>query len=264
MSDADRGEDPRPVARLDDVTRRFDGGLVALDGVSLSVHEGEFVSVVGPSGCGKSTLLSLLAGLAAPDAGRVWRRDARPGEVGMVFQEATLMPWADVRANVMLPLTLLGEPRGACARRADEALARVGLDGFAQARPFELSGGMRMRAAIARALVTRPRLLLLDEPFGALDELTREAMNDQLLDLWASSGLTCVFVTHSLYEAVYLSTRVVLMSPRPGRIRAEHRVDWPYPRGEAFRADPSFTRLRSALSARLREDAVTPAGDVGP
>jgi NitT/TauT family transport system ATP-binding protein len=243
---------PPPVLALDGVSRRYPGGLLALQGLSFEVAEGEFVSIVGPSGCGKSTLLSMLAGLSLPETGRVVSSVREPGELGVVFQDPTLMPWASVVDNIAMPLRLLRRPSGEVARQVDEALASVGLQGFARSLPAELSGGMRMRVSIARALVTRPRLLLMDEPFAALDEMTRETMNEQLLALWRSLGLTCVFVTHSLYEAVFLSTRVLVMSPRPGRIVDEVAIDAAIPRNEHWRATADFASLRADLSACLR------------
>lgn len=245
------------VLALQQVSRRFPGGLLALDDVSTDIREGEFVTIVGPSGCGKSTLLALIAGLAQPDEGQVMSQARRPGELGMVFQEPTLMPWATVADNVALPLRLLGRPAGEIAGRVERALVDVDLAAFAGSLPTELSGGMRMRAAIARALVTGPRLLLMDEPFAALDEMTREQMNEQLLALWHRLGITCVFVTHSLYEAVFLSTRVLIMSPRPGRINGETLIDEAYPRGAQWRDSASFAALRAALAQTLRSTGGT-------
>ncbi len=241
-----------PVLALQQISRRFSGGLLALDDISVEIREGEFVTVVGPSGCGKSTLLNLMAGLALPDGGLVISQARSPGELGMVFQEPTLMPWASVADNVALPLRLLGRPAGEIARCVERALLDVDLAGFAASLPAELSGGMRMRVAIARALVTGPRLLLMDEPFAALDELTREQMNEQLLALWHRLGITCVLVTHSLYEAVFLSTRVLIMSTRPGRIIAETRIDEAYPRGAPWRDSASFAATRAQLARTLR------------
>lgn len=240
---------------LQQVSRRFPGGLLALDGISAEIREGEFVSIVGPSGCGKSTLLALMAGLAVADEGRVMSQAPLPGELGMVFQEPTLMPWATVAENVALPLRLLGRPAGEIAGRVERALLDVDLAAFAASLPAELSGGMRMRAAIARALVTGPRLLLMDEPFAALDEMTREQMNEQLLALWHRLGITCVFVTHSLYEAAFLSTRVLIMSARPGRIIGDTRIEEAYPRGADWRDSADFAAVRAALAQTLRASA---------
>lgn len=196
------------------------GGVLALDGLSFAVAQGEFVSLLGPSGCGKSTALRLAAGLLTPDAGAVTFPSGKP-EIGFVFQEPTLMPWADALTNTRLPLDLKTMPRREANARAAAALARVGLAGFERALPRELSGGMKMRVSVARALVAQPRLLLLDEPFAALDEITRNRLGDDLLRLWQEDGLTVLFVTHSVSESSYLSERVLVMTPRPGRIAAD-------------------------------------------
>jgi NitT/TauT family transport system ATP-binding protein len=205
---------------LSRVAKRFastqkEGGTQALTDLSFSIAAGEFVSLLGPSGCGKSTALRLAAGLLMPDAGRI---SYPADEIGFVFQEPTLMPWADALTNTRLPLDLKRMPRGQADDRATAALARVGLAGFERAYPRELSGGMKMRVSIARALVAQPRLLLLDEPFAALDEITRNALGEDLLKLWREDGLTVLFVTHSAAESSYLSQRVLVMTPRPGRI----------------------------------------------
>jgi NitT/TauT family transport system ATP-binding protein len=202
---------------LKGIGKRFANGTEALRDLSFTVGKGEFVSLLGPSGCGKSTALRLIAGLLAPDAGHVEYPDGKP-EIGFVFQEPTLMPWADALTNARLPLDLKRMPRGEADRRAAAALARVGLNGFERAYPRELSGGMKMRVSIARALAAQPKLLLLDEPFAALDEITRNALGDDLLKLWREDGLTVLFVTHSVSESSYLSQRVLVMTPRPGRI----------------------------------------------
>jgi NitT/TauT family transport system ATP-binding protein len=223
----------------------------------LSVEAGEFLSLVGPSGCGKSTALRLIAGLAAPSEGRV-RWDGKdmppkPGEIGFVFQEPTLMPWARVLANVTLPLKLAHLPRPEAEDRARDALALVGLQGFERSFPRELSGGMRMRVSIARALVMRPRLLLMDEPFAALDEITRLKLNDDLLALWAERGLAIVFVTHSVYESAYLSTRVAIMAARPGRIVAQQHLAAPMPRDAAYRHGTEYGAECARISAALAQ-----------
>ncbi len=251
---------PRAALSLTHVRREFPGGRVALADVSLQVGDGEFLSLLGASGCGKSTVLRLLSGLDAPTAGQIAR--AGDGIPGYVFQDAALMPWATVRRNVELPLTLRGE-RGAGVRaKVDAALRDVGLADSADAVPRELSGGMRMRASLARALVTRPRLWLLDEPFGALDEITRFALNQALLSLCQPTDgtppATAVFVTHSVYEAVFLSQRVVVMA-RPGRIASEIRIDAPYPRDAAFRATPRFTAWCAEVSDALQRANATEA-----
>jgi len=206
------------------VGRRFPGGVEALGDISLRVATSDFVALLGPSGCGKSTLLRLIAGLDRPDAGEIdWDlgHAPAPGEAGFVFQDATLLPWASAEENVYLPLRLRGMRRARALPAVRAALADVGLAGFERARPRTLSGGMRMRVSIARALVTRPRLLLMDEPFAALDEFTRHKLQADLLALWRELGCTIVFVTHSIYEACFLARRIVLMTPRPGRIARE-------------------------------------------
>jgi NitT/TauT family transport system ATP-binding protein len=235
---------------LSGITRKYPSGLLALDHVDLTIAEGSFTSVVGPSGCGKSTLLRMIAGLDAPTSGTI---AGRPDEVGLVFQDATLMPWADVEANVYLPLRLAGLARADAAPRIAEALSLVGLTEFAKAYTRALSGGMRMRVAIARALVTRPRLLLMDEPFAALDEITRNRLNDDLLRLWRDQKFTTVFITHSVFESVYLSTDIAVMTPRPGRVMARHRIGGPALRDAGFRADPAYLEGCRAVSHDLEQ-----------
>jgi NitT/TauT family transport system ATP-binding protein len=236
---------PDVLVRMAGVSKRFDSGTLALRDLDLEIGRHEFVSLLGPSGCGKSTALRLIAGLSSPSAGRIeWLEPARAthrGDIGFVFQEPTLMPWATVFDNVRLPLRL--QHRGSAAGVADDvqsAIAMVGLGGFERAYPRELSGGMKMRVSIARALVTRPRLLLMDEPFAALDEITRIRLNNDLLDLWRREAWTVIFVTHSVYESVYLSSRIMVMAARPGRIVAEHPIDAPYPRDEDFRTSSRY------------------------
>lgn len=223
--------------------------------LNLDVHQGEFVSLVGPSGCGKSTALRLVAGLSQPTAGEIaWAPDARgSSDVAFVFQEPTLLPWSRVWENVYLPLRLRGETRSAARDRVDGALSLVGLGDFHHAYPRELSGGMKMRVAIARALVTRPRVLLMDEPFAALDEITRSRLNDDLLRLWAEQGWTVLFVTHSVYESVFLSQRVVVMAARPGRIIDETQIPAAYPRQEAFRRTSDYAAACERVSEALRQ-----------
>jgi NitT/TauT family transport system ATP-binding protein len=238
---------------LHDVHQRY-GPLPVLDGVSLTIADGEFVALLGPSGCGKSTLLRLVAGLEDPVAGSVESPARRPGPdpaTACVFQEPTLMPWATVLDNVGLPLRLRGVARDAARLRIEAVLRQVGLADFASARPAELSGGMKMRASIARALVTEPRVLLMDEPFAALDELTRQRLNDELLQWCARSRIAVLFVTHSVAEAVFLSSRVLVMGPRPGRIVAEVSVDAASPRGRDFRLSPPFVAACRAASSAL-------------
>ena len=225
----------------------------ALHDVSLDIDRADFVALLGPSGCGKSSLLRLIAGLDRPDEGRLeWEagRPPAPGEIGFVFQDPTLLPWASAEDNVFLPLRLRGIARGRAMPEVRAALGRVGLGGFEQARPRELSGGMRMRVSIARALVTRPALLLMDEPFAALDEFTRHRLQEDLLALWQSLDCTVVFVTHSIYEAAFLARRIVLMTPRPGRIAQE--IASPLPPGPATRLDPAYAMLVAQLSRALQ------------
>jgi NitT/TauT family transport system ATP-binding protein len=227
----------------------YDNGLPALQGVDLTVREGEFVTLLGPSGCGKSTLLRMAAGLAQPTHGQL--STSANARRAFVFQEPTLMPWGTVFQNVSLPLTLARTPPDGIRQRVAQVLDLVGLRGFEAAYPRELSGGMQMRVSIARALVTTPDLLLLDEPFAALDEINRNRLNAELLNLWALKRWTVLFVTHSIYEAVYLSTRVVVMSARPGRIVDELGIAEGYPRTQAFRTTTRFAELCSRLASSL-------------
>ena len=244
-----------PLVALRGVGKRFASGVRALDGLDLEVGAREFLSLLGPSGCGKSTALRLVAGLAEPSEGRIeWAGGAAsraPGEIGFVFQEPTLMPWASALANAMLPRRLAGVGRAEAEARAAAALAAVGLSGFEHAVPRELSGGMRMRVSIARALATRPRILLMDEPFAALDEITRWKLNDDLLALWAAQRFTVVFVTHSVFESVYLSQRVVAMTARPGRAAGEVRLDEPAPREPGFRTSARYAAQCREVSGLL-------------
>jgi NitT/TauT family transport system ATP-binding protein len=241
------------LVRLAGVGKTFATGTVALDSLDLAIGEHELLSLLGPSGCGKSTALRLIAGLGAPTRGRIeWPAGEALGDVGFVFQEPTLMPWATVFDNVWLPLRLQGRSRRAAEERVMATLAMVGLEGFRGAYPRELSGGMRMRVSIARALVTQPRLMLMDEPFAALDEITRFKLNDDLLHLWESQRWTVVFVTHSVFESVYLSSRIVVMAARPGRVFAELPVDAPYPRDAAFRTSAAYHRCCRAVSEELQ------------
>jgi NitT/TauT family transport system ATP-binding protein len=227
------------VVALRGVSKTFESGTVALKAFDFSVRVGEFVSLLGPSGCGKSTALRIVSGLSEASAGTVaW--PGGPAQIGFVFQEPTLMPWADVVANVRLPFTLRRMDESSSAAAVAQALARVGLADFAGAYPRELSGGMKMRASIARALVTEPQLLLMDEPFAALDEITRFRLNNDLLAVWQELRRTVIFVTHSVFESVYLSQRIVVMTPRPGRVFAEIAIDAPYPRDERFRTSADY------------------------
>jgi NitT/TauT family transport system ATP-binding protein len=228
-----------PIVALRGVGKTFESGTVALDGLNLEVRDGEFVSLLGPSGCGKSTALRIIAGLSTASAGVVeWPNGA--AQTGFVFQEPTLMPWAKIAANVQLPLKLAYADEAASRKAVMQSLDRVGLGDFADAYPRELSGGMRMRASIARALVTEPQLLLMDEPFAALDEITRFNLNNDLLAVWDALRRTVVFVTHSVFESVYLSQRIVVMTPRPGRVFTEIAIDAPYPRDERFRTSAEY------------------------
>jgi NitT/TauT family transport system ATP-binding protein len=238
------------IVSLRNVGKTFESGTVALDGLSLDVSDGEFVSLLGPSGCGKSTALRLIAGLNTPSAGAVeWPGGS--GKIGFVFQEPTLMPWADVAANVRLPLKLAHADSAKAQAAAMQALTHVGLADFAQSYPRELSGGMKMRTSIARALVTEPQLLLMDEPFAALDEINRFKLNNDLLALWQALRRTVIFVTHSVFESVYLSQRIVVMTPRPGRVFADIAIPAPYPRDERFRTSANFAGYCRTVSEAL-------------
>jgi NitT/TauT family transport system ATP-binding protein len=243
------------LVALRGVSKTFPNGTLALRGLDLDVRAGEFASLLGPSGCGKSTALRIIAGLSEPTEGTVaWEpAAAHPGEnrIGFVFQEPTLMPWASVFGNVTLPLRLKGVSIGEARPRAVAALERVGLKDFGRAYPRELSGGMRMRVSIARALVTEPALLLMDEPFAALDEITRFKLNNDLLQVWQSLHTTVVFVTHSVFESVYLSSRIVVMAARPGRVFTEIKVDAPYPRDPNYRTSAEYAALCRRTSDAL-------------
>jgi NitT/TauT family transport system ATP-binding protein len=264
--------DPAPIVRIRGVDKVFagrEGGpTAALSAIDLDIAPGEFVSLIGPSGCGKSTLLRIIADLVQPTGGEVQvngktaERARLDHEYGMVFQAPVLFDWRSVEDNVKLPLELLGRPADWRAGRAREMLELVELGEFARHMPYQLSGGMQQRVAIARALSFEPRILLMDEPFGALDEMTRERMNDEVLRIWERTGTTVVFVTHSIPEAVYLSSRVVVMSARPGRITTIVDIDLPRPRGEASREAPRSFELITAVREALHAGSGDP-GDTG-
>jgi NitT/TauT family transport system ATP-binding protein len=243
---------------LNGVTKVYERGIAALGPLDLDVRTGDFVSLLGPSGCGKSTALRLIAGLSTLTSGSLHvsarGRDAK-NSIGFVFQEPTLMPWTRVRDNVALPLKLAHMPRAERDARVEAALANVGLAEFAAAYPRELSGGMKMRVSLARALVTDPDILLMDEPFAALDEITRFRLNNDLLALWRELRKTVIFVTHSVFESVYLSHRVVVMTPRPGRISSEFAIDTAEPRGEDFRTSAEYAAYCREVSAGLAQAA---------
>ena len=249
-----------PLVSVRHVSKQFANGTLALRDVDVDLAQGEFVSLLGPSGCGKSTLLRMIAGLGSPSTGTIdWPgapKDAAgraQRDLGFVFQDPTLMPWASVLANVMLPLVLRHVTKAEAQERAAEMLALVGLKGFERSYPRELSGGMKMRVSIARGLVTRPRILLMDEPFAALDEITRHKLNDDLLELWWKNRFTAVFVTHSVFESVYLSQRIVVMAARPGRVMADLPVEAAYPRDELFRTSSDYAHLCRVVSGKLKE-----------
>ncbi len=259
----------RPVVSLRGVSKRFSNGTLALSSMSMDIRRGEFVSLLGPSGCGKSTALRIVAGLGQPSEGTVdWPasrigRNGRPdADIGFVFQEPTLMPWKPVFDNAFLPLRLKGVSKAQARDTVMAALETVGLEDFARAYPRELSGGMRMRVSIARALVTEPKLLLMDEPFGALDEITRQKLNDDVLRLWHEKGLTVVFVTHSVFEAAYLSSRIAVMGARPGRVVSDMALASPAgrERDAGFRSSDAYGELCRHVSQALAGAMYAPRG----
>lgn len=242
------------VLEMMNVDKTFNGDVVALKAMSLKVCQGDFISLLGPSGCGKSTALRIIAGLSLPSRGKIeWQGGQGDNDLGVVFQEPTLMPWATVAQNVWLPFRLRGQSYGAVRDDVLEALKLVGLDQFQNAYPRELSGGMKMRVSIARAMVTKPRVILMDEPFAALDEITRFRLNNDLLKLKDKIGCTVIFVTHSVFESVFLSDRIVVMAARPGRVIREVSVPAPYPRDEAFRTSAGYAALCREASEALHE-----------
>lgn len=246
---------------VNSVGKRFNKGVVALEEMHLTINEGDFLSLLGPSGCGKSTILRMIAGLMEPTTGRIeWEGDVEQGSgtIGVVFQEPTLMPWATVEKNVWLPFRLQGKSMRSMQNEIDNALHLVGLDGFAGSYPRALSGGMKMRVAIARALATNPRVILMDEPFAALDEITRFKLNNDLLELKAKIGCTILFVTHSVFESVFLSDRIAVMTARPGRVHSEINVDEPYPRDQTFRTSPNYAAYCRTTSEAL-ENSISKA-----
>lgn len=246
----------RPLIDFKNVSKAYSNGTVALQDMSFTAHAGEFISLVGASGCGKSTVLRLAAGLNKPSSGQVsWTEDNWREKLAFVFQEPALMPWATLVDNVRLPLKLAGVPGRKSRNTVQEALHRVGLNGFEKSYPRQLSGGMKMRASLARALVTQPEIMLMDEPFGALDEMTRSKLNRDLLELWQQQKWTVLFVTHNLYEAVFLSKRVVVMAANPGRVLTEVAIDAPYPRTEEFRTSRRYNDYCREVFACLQETA---------
>jgi len=248
-----------PLVSLRGISKTFSNGTVALQNMSLDIGQGEFVSLLGPSGCGKSTVLRIIAGLGERTSGTIewpsataWDASGRPErEIGFVFQEPTLMPWATVYNNVWLPLRLHRISKADAREQVMDALHMVGLEKFADSYPRELSGGMKMRVSIARALITKPKLLLMDEPFAALDEITRFKLNNDLLHLWETFGWTVIFVTHSVFESVYLSSRIVVMAARPGRVVEDIDIDAPYPRNEEFRTSTVYNDFCRRTSEAL-------------
>jgi NitT/TauT family transport system ATP-binding protein len=257
------GESPASLAvSLRGVTKVYDNGVVALGPLDLTVRSGELVSLLGPSGCGKSTALRLIAGLSTPSSGTVCVSNQETGarhSIGFVFQDPTLMPWTSVYENVRLPLKLAHLSPADSEARVGQILAHVGLAEFAGAYPRELSGGMKMRVSLARALVTDPDILLMDEPFAALDEITRFRLNDDLLALWRDLRKTIIFVTHSVFESVYLSQQVIVMTPRPGRISADFRIDAPEPRGVDFRTSVGYAAHCREVSQALANSGTASA-----
>ncbi|MEL6596432.1 MAG: ABC transporter ATP-binding protein [Pseudomonadota bacterium] len=239
---------------MSNVNKTFNGSVVALNGMYMTVGQGDFISLLGPSGCGKSTALRLISDLMVPTSGKIdWEGGHEVGDLGVVFQEPTLMPWATVAQNVWLPYRLRGKSYASVKDEILEALKLVGLEKFQNSYPRELSGGMKMRVSIARAMVTRPRLILMDEPFAALDEITRFKLNNDLLELKAKINCTVIFVTHSVFESVFLSDRIIVMAARPGRVIQELHVDEGYPRSEEFRTSAEYAAYCRQATDALHE-----------
>jgi NitT/TauT family transport system ATP-binding protein len=260
----------RTVVSMRNVSKVFSNGTLALKDMSLDVERGEFLSLLGPSGCGKSTALRIIAGLGAASSGSIdWpssqlnSKGLPQGEIGFVFQEPTLMPWATVFGNTYLPLKLEGVSKSEARPRVMETLSSVGLADFAEAYPRELSGGMKMRVSIARALVTKPKLLLMDEPFAALDEITRQKLNDDVLHLWRQSGVTVIFVTHSVFESAYLSNRIVVMKARPGQVYADIPLATSTDRDSNYRTSEEYRATTDRVSRALQEAIHLGGGSVG-
>lgn len=246
-----------PILKLEDIGKVYQNGTIALQDLNLTICPGEFVSIVGASGCGKSTVLKLISGLGSASSGNIeWLEPHYQKELAFVFQEAALMPWATVLENICLPLKLSGISKRQAKSRCADAIELVGLTGFEHNYPRQLSGGMKMRVSIARALVTQPRLLLMDEPFGALDDITRSKLNSDVLSLWQQQQWTVVFVTHNISEAVFLSNRVIVMATRPGRVVADLKIDAPYPRSPDFRTSRSCNEYCREIANHLQKTTV--------
>lgn len=259
---------PRSVVVMRNISKMFSNGTLALKDMSLNVERGEFLSLLGPSGCGKSTALRIIAGLGGPSSGTIdWpssklnARGLPEGDIGFVFQEPTLMPWQTVFGNVYLPMRLRGISKAAARPQIMETLASVGLADFEKAYPRELSGGMKMRVSIARALVTKPKLLLMDEPFAALDEITRQKLNDDVLRLWRQSGVTVIFVTHSVFESAYLSNRIVVMKARPGQVYTDMPLETSTERADNYRTSEAYRATTERVSQALQEAIHVGGGD---
>ena len=251
-----------PIISIKDVDKSFGSGTLAVSGMTLNIFKNQFISFLGPSGCGKSTLLKMISGLLRPTTGSIKisgnqnHNMAISEDIGFVFQDATLMPWSTVQDNVFLPLRLKGFSRKQASEEIEKILVKVGLKDFRRSYPRELSGGMKMRVSIARALITKPNLLLMDEPFAALDEMTRFKLNNDVLSFWENTKLTVIFVTHSVFESVYLSNRVVVMAPRPGRVVADIALDENYPRTDEYRTTPEYVEKCRLVSSHLQSTII--------